>query len=106
MADPLTVTIEHHSTKDAVTARLKSSMGQIRAQLAPYVTALDEEWGEDRVEFRLIAIGQTVTGVIEIDDTVVRAIVRLPGVLAFLGGKIAPLVRQHGIKLLTKPWRS
>lgn len=72
------VTIEHGSNKDAVKAKLDASLGDIRARLEPLVGSLEQQWAGDALTFRLAALGQVVTGRIDIDDRVVRIEVPLP----------------------------
>jgi hypothetical protein len=101
MANPLVITIEHGTTKAAARARLERSLGRIRAEAAPYVGSIEQQWrGEDAVDFRLGALGQTVTGSIEVEERVLRVVVQLPALLGFLGGLIAPRIRERGLKLL------
>jgi hypothetical protein len=100
MADPLVITIEHGTTKAAAKARLEQSLGRIRAEVAPYVGSIEQDWRGDAVDFRVAALGQTVTGSIEVEERVLRITVQLPALLGFLGNKIAPRIRERGLKLL------
>ena len=100
MANPLVITIEHGTTKAAAKERLEQSLGRIRAEIAPYVGTIEQHWREDAVDFRVAALGQIITGSIEVEERVLRVVVRLPGLLGFLGGMIAPRIRERGLKLL------
>ncbi len=44
MRKPIIITVEHHATKHEVVRKLKSSFGDIRAQIAPYVSSITEDW--------------------------------------------------------------
>ena len=79
MYQPIVVTIEHHSTKDEVKRKLRDSFGDIRAQITPFVSSVDEQWTDDGVDVRVITLAQTITSRIEVDDTTVRITVTLPG---------------------------
>ena len=57
MTKPIVVSIEHHSTKDEVKRKLRDSFWEIRAQIAPYVSSVDEQWTEDGVDVRGSRIG-------------------------------------------------
>jgi hypothetical protein len=100
MAKPLVITIEHGTTKEAARARLERSLGRIRAEVAPYVGTIEEQWRADAVDFRVAALGQAVNGSIEVEEKVLRVVVLLPGLLGHLGGPIAPRIRERGLKLL------
>jgi hypothetical protein len=86
MAKPVVVTIEHGSSKDAVKAKLVAGLDDIRARLGPLVGSIEQQWvGGDALTFRLAALGQPVTGRIDVGDRVVRIEVLLPGLLGYLG---------------------
>lgn len=103
MQKPLVVTIEHHSTRGEVMRKLRSGFADIRAQIAPYVSSLNEEWLESGVRLAVTTFGQTIHGSLAVDDTVVRIEVRLPGILGAFGGLIARRIRQRGTALLPPP---
>jgi hypothetical protein len=96
----MVVTIEHGSSKDAVKAKLGGSLDEIRGRLGPFVGVVEQEWVGDTLQFRLTALGQPVTGGIDVDDRVVRIEVVLPGLLGYLGDKIAGRVQREGALLL------
>jgi hypothetical protein len=99
---PIVVTIPHRMTKAEARSRIAGGMGQIRGQLAPFASAVEESWDEDRLDFRVVALGQTVAGRIDVEDENVRVEVDLPWMLAALGRKIADRVRHQGTLLLEK----
>ena len=58
--------------------------------------------GRRRLALRLAALGQPVTGRIDVDERMVRVEVLLPGLLGYLGDKIASRVQREGALLLDK----
>ena len=102
MSKPIVVIIKHQSTKVEVKDKLRNSMGQIRSQLAPFVSSIEDRWKGDVLEFRMAAVGQAVTCSIDVDETHVRVEVILPGLLGALGQIIASRIRQQGMLLLEK----
>ena len=100
MAKPVVVTIEHGSTKDEVKAKLDTSLDEIRARLGPLVGSIEQQWAGDALAFRLAALGQAVTGRIDVDERVVRIEVLLPGLLGYLSDRIGGLVQREGTALL------
>jgi putative polyhydroxyalkanoic acid system protein len=102
MSKPIVVIIEHQSTKVEVKDKLRNSTGQIRSQLAPFVSSIEERWNGDVLEFRMAAGGQAVTGSIDVDDTQVRVELILPGLLGVLAQIIASRIQQQGMLLLEK----
>jgi putative polyhydroxyalkanoic acid system protein len=100
MAKPVVVTIEHGSSKSEAQAKIRARMDDIRGRLGPFVGAIEQEWVGDALHFRLAALGQPVTGRIDVDDLRVRIEVLLPGLLGYLGDKIASRVQRDGALLL------
>ena len=100
MINPLIVTIEHGSTREAAKERLARNLDRVRAEVAPYVGAIEHEWQGDDVTFRIAALGQSVSGGIAVDERVYRVTVELPAFLGFLGGHIGSLIRDRGSELL------
>jgi hypothetical protein len=100
MEKPLVVTIEHHATKEEVLRKLGSRFGEIRAQIAPYVTSVSEEWTASGVNAQVVALGQSFHSRIDVDDQVVRIEVRLPGLLGVFSGLIESVLHREGPKLL------
>ena len=105
MHKPIVITVEHHATKQEVLRKLKSSFGDIHAQIAPYVSSITEDWTDSGVEVRVVALAQPITSSIEVDERSVRIEVRLPGLLGIFGGLLASRVKR-GATLLIEPPRS
>jgi Putative polyhydroxyalkanoic acid system protein (PHA_gran_rgn) len=105
MQKPIVITIEHHASKQEVLRKLKSSFEDIRAQIAPYVSSVRDDWTDSGVEVRVVALAQPITSSIEVDERHVRIEVRLPGLLGMFGGLIASRVKR-GATLLIEPPRS
>src|ERR1700722_15676520 len=101
MPAPLVITIEHNTTRAEAKARLEQSLGRIRAEVAPYVGTIEQDWRGDAVFFQVAALGQRVSGSIEVEDCAYRVTVALPGMLGFLGRVLAPRIRDTGTKLLS-----
>jgi hypothetical protein len=106
MPKPVIVTIPHRLTKSEARERLRSGFGRIRSQLqAQFVgklASIEDQWTEDRMEFRAVALGQTVTGRFDVLDDAVRVEVDLPWFLAALTETLRTRIRQEGTRLLEK----
>jgi hypothetical protein len=100
MDKPLVVTIEHHSTRAEVLAKIKARFDEIRSQIAPYASSIEAEWTESGVTAQVVTLGQPLASRIDVDERLVRLEVRLPGLLAVLSGLIEGVVRREGPKLL------
>ena len=101
MPSPLVIIVEHGTTKAEAKARLERSLGRIRAEIAPYVGSIEQEWRDDAVLFEVAALGQRIKGTIEVEAQLFRLTVQLPPMLGFLGRVLAPRIRERGLKLLS-----
>jgi Putative polyhydroxyalkanoic acid system protein (PHA_gran_rgn) len=102
MPSPVVVTIEHRSDKETVKRKLQGSLDQIRAQLASLVTAIDQHWNGDVLEFHMSSLGQAISGKIEVGEAIVRVELLLPGLLGVFARTISSRIREQGQKLLEK----
>jgi hypothetical protein len=100
MSKPLVATVSHELGRRKAKDRIEASLDEIRSHLSAFATSVEEQWTEDRLDFRLIALGQAISGRIDVFEESVRIEVILPGMLGFLGAKISRRVREHGLKLL------
>jgi putative polyhydroxyalkanoic acid system protein len=100
MHKPIVITVEHHATKQEVLRKLKSRFSDIRAQIAPYVSSVTEDWTDSGVEVRVVALAHAITSSIEVDERLIRIEVRLPGLLGIFGGLIASRVKRGATMLL------
>jgi hypothetical protein len=102
MPKPLTVTIPHSLGKREAINRLQSGLGQVRSLLASSVASIEDRWSGDRIDFRVVALGQSITGRIDVMDDVVRVEVMLPWVLATIAERLRSRIEHQGTKMLGK----
>lgn len=102
LSRPLVVDIPHQFTRQEAKSRIQNGIGQIRSQLAGFTTSIEDSWNGDQMDFRVAAVGQTVTGRIEVLDHSVRVEVHLPWVLSMLAQKIRGRIEQQATLLLEK----
>ena len=96
------VPIQHDLPKDEVRRRLRERSHEL-ADHIPGQVQLDTDWpSEDRMTMSVRAMGQSLDGVIEIEERQVWVDVTLPPLLAFMEPVIANAMRDKGQKLLAK----
>jgi hypothetical protein len=101
MAEPLVVIVPHRLGKQAAKERLQRGLTQIREGLTRAGAAsVEEAWSGDEMSFRVAALGQVANGRIEIEEASARVEVVLPGMLGWLGRRIAERIRRDGGLLL------
>lgn len=102
MSKPLVVTISHQLGKEEAVRRLKSGLGSVRTNFGHLLTIEEETWTGDHFDFRVRALGQAVSGGIDVQEDRVVLQVVLPWLLAKVAGAIQPLIRKEGTLLLEK----
>ena len=102
MSKPLVVSIPHRLGKAEAMRRLKSGLGNARANYNHLFAVQEETWTGDRLQFRVSALGQVASGTIDVADDHVNLQVFLPWLLAKVAAAIQPLVRKEGTLLLEK----
>lgn len=97
---PIVVVIPHRHGKAEAARRIKAGLDAARTRYAAKLKIAEEAWDGDRLTFRAAALGQPVTGTIEVGDDNVRAEVKLSW---FWGHMVKPaeaLIRAEGEQML------
>ncbi len=101
MSAPLVVSIPHRLGREEATRRLKT--GLTRAASSVPVLKVDEErWQQDRMTFRIRALGQAASGHLDVADDHVRLEVTLPWLLQRFAEAAQIAIRKRGTLLLDK----
>ena len=101
MSAPLIVSIPHRLGREEATRRLKT--GLTRAASSVPVLKVDEErWEQDRMIFRIRALGQAASGHLDVADDHVRLEVTLPWLLQRFAEVAQVAIRTRGNLLLGK----
>ena len=101
--EPITVTISHRLGREEAKRRIDSGLASVRAEVAPYVKTLDYTWDDYRLDFRVVAMMQTITGRIEVYDDFVKIELALPRLLHLLAKTIAGRIENRAAALLEAP---
>ena len=102
MAKPLIVVIPHQLGRAEARRRLETGIGQLKNTFGGQYTSVEESWTDDRLDFRVAAVGQTVTGMLDVADESVRVELQLPWMLALIAQKAQAFLRREGTLLLEK----
>jgi hypothetical protein len=101
MSAPLIVSIPHRLGREEATRRLKT--GLTRAASSVPVLKVDEErWEDNRMIFRVRALGQAASGHLDVADDHVRLEVTLPWLLQRFAEVAQAAIKARGNLLLTK----
>jgi putative polyhydroxyalkanoate system protein len=102
MSKPLIVSIPHQHGKAEATRRLRDGMGQLKSQFGDKLASIEQRWEGDRMNFNVGAMGQTVTGHVDVMDDSVRVEVNLPRLLQMVANKAKTLIQKQGTLMLEK----
>jgi hypothetical protein len=101
MSAPLIVSIPHRLGREEAARRLKSGLGRAAASI-PVMQVEEERWEGDRMNFRIRALGQVATGLVDVGEDQVRVEVVLPWLLQRFAELAQATIRKRGQLLLTK----
>ena len=102
MSAPIVVSIPHTLGQAEATSRLRRGLGRVRADYSRVMSIDEETWSDNRLNFRIRALGQACSGTIEVLENSVRLEVTLPWLLAKLAERLVPAIRNEGRVLLEK----
>ena len=102
MTKPLIVSVPHSLGKAEAARRLQTGVSSMKTQFSGQIASFDEQWAEDRMTFKVGAMGQTVTGHLDVLEDAVRIEVQLPWILAMVAEKAKAFIQKQGTLMLEK----
>ena len=94
------IALPHSLGKDEARRRVRERSGEI-ANFIPGFASVTTTWqGDDRMNLTVGAMGQELTGAIEVADSEVAFTVELPAALSFIEPMIRSQIEAKGRKLL------
>jgi Putative polyhydroxyalkanoic acid system protein (PHA_gran_rgn). len=100
MNKAVTVSIPHQLGRAEAKRRVDEGFGDFSRHLGGSAGALTKSWTGDRLNFSLQALGQGISGFLDVADDTVRVEVLLPGFLAMIAGKVKGTLQKEGQLLL------
>jgi hypothetical protein len=101
MSAPLIVSIPHRLGREEAVRRLKAGLTRAAASI-PVLKVDEERWEENRMIFRVRALGQAASGHLDVADDHVRVEVTLPWLLQRFAEVAQVAIRNRAKLLLTK----
>ena len=102
MSKPLVVVIPHQLGREVARQRLQAGVEALKQKFGDTVASIDGTWAGDRLDFAVAAMGQAVSGGLEVRDADVRVEVQLPWLLAMIAEKARGFIEKEGQLLLEK----
>src|SRR5438067_12502148 len=87
MSQPIDVDIPHNLGKDEARRRIANNIHKLEKQI-PGGAQVQSGWTGDQLNLDIAAMGQAVTGTIDVMDDKVHVRVLLPGMLGMFSGVI------------------
>ena len=98
------VAIPHDLGRDEVRRRLKSRSHELAGAIPGGMAEVVTSWpSEDRMGMSIQAMGQALTGYIDIRDTEIEVVLDLPPALSFIQPIVEGAIRQQSQALLASP---
>src|SRR5712671_2053044 len=101
MSKPLVVSIPHSLGREEAMRRLKTGLSRA-ASSVPVLSVDEERWEDNRMIFRVRALGQAAAGHVDVAEDHVRVEVVLPWLLQRFAEVAQAAIRNRGMLLLTK----
>jgi hypothetical protein len=102
MSTPITIHIPHQLGRAEARRRIETGLARFMDLVPAGSGRGDEQWEGDRLRFRVAAMGQTVSGVVDVVDDAVALQIELPGALGLLAHGIRERLKKNVQLLLTK----
>ncbi len=104
MSRPMTVSVPHKLGRDEARRRIEQGFGQLERQMTGGmgVVACQQRWEGDRLHFEAGALGQKMTGRLDVSEDSMRIEIDLPEILAALAERIAGKLKETSRQLLEK----
>ena len=101
MSAPVVVSIPHSVGREEAMRRLKAGLSRA-ATSVPVLSVDEERWEDNRMIFRVRAMGQAAAGHVDVAEDHVRVEVVLPWLLQRFAEAAQAMIRSRGDRLLTK----
>ncbi|MEG3163614.1 polyhydroxyalkanoic acid system family protein [Sphingomonas sp. PB2P19] len=99
----MTFDIPHDLGAQEARRRIEAGLPKLAAHIPGGGTVVPRWLGEDRLALAIKAMGQTITADLDIGETSVGGIVKIPMMLAMMAGPIGEFVKTSAEKMLAKP---
>ena len=101
MPGPLIVSIPHSLGREEAMRRLKAGLTRAATKV-PILSVDEERWEDNRMIFRVRALGQAANGQVDVEEDHVKVEVTLPFLLQRFAEMAQAAIRDRGKLLLTK----
>ncbi|WP_425995711.1 polyhydroxyalkanoic acid system family protein [Caulobacter sp. DWR1-3-2b1] len=103
MSKPITITIPHQLGAVEARRRIETGFAQLAGQIpGGSPSQVHQSWAGDTMTFSAVAMGQTISGTMDVLGDMVKLDIVLPGMLGMIANKIKDQLQKRGQLLLEK----
>lgn len=102
MSKAITLTIPHELGRTEARRRIDEGFASLAQHMGAAAGVLTKDWSGDHLNFAVAALGQRISGSIEVEDASVRLEVLLPNLLAMMAERVRGRLKKEGQLLLEK----
>lgn len=102
MKNTVTISIPHQLGRAEARRRIEAGFANVIGVLPGSGGACSKRWDGDALSFSVVAMGQTIAGLVTVHDAAVTMDIQLPGILGMIAGGLKDRLRKVGHVLLTK----
>ena len=102
MQAPLSINIPHQLGRAEARRRIEAGFAKVVRQLPGGGSGYVERWEGDRLTFGVSALGQSVSGTVDVLDDAVAMKIELPAVLGMIAASLRGKIQEAGRLMLTR----
>ena len=95
MTKSISVSLPHQLGVAEAKRRLNERIDVLRTTYIDKIAHSDLTWTGDCANLRVVALGQTTTGTIDVGAEIIRIEIQLPWLLSALSGKVETLLKSN-----------
>jgi hypothetical protein len=99
---PFIVSIPHRLGKEEARRRLQAGIGNAAKEFSSLLAINEEIWSGDRLTFRITALKQEASGIVDVAEDHVRLEVTLPWLIDRLARGAQAIIEKRGTLMLEK----
>ena len=96
----ITISIPHRLGQEEARKRLQAGVAEMRNKYSSHIANVAETWNQNRMEFRMSVMSQTITGRAEVLADAVKLEIDLPWLVATLAEQLRPRIEEEGRRIL------
>ena len=100
MNKPIIVDLPHSLGAEEAKGRMQRGFGKLKDHIPGGNAQVESTWEGNRMNLKVVAMGQEVFGHIDVFDKKVTLELRLPAFLAMFAGPVEAILRKSGTELL------